>query len=147
MKDIYRRRSIRKYQNVPLSEAQIRRLLRAGMAAPSSTNDQEWIFVVVKDADLREQIIEIDPYAKALSTAPVAVVVCADKRRVSEPKEWFWIQDLSAAAQNMLIEAASMGLGSLWMGLYPRQCGQLKQLLKLPGIYRPFDPAFFWRAG
>ena len=137
MDEIFRRRSIRKYLNTPVTERQLHQLLRAGMAAPSSTNDQEWVFVVIQDPALRDKIISFDSYAKALSTAPVAILICADKRRVSEPGEWFWIQDLSAAAQNMLIEATHMGLGSLWMGLYPEQCDLLKQLLQLPETVDP----------
>ena len=64
MDEIFRRRSIRKYLNTPVTERQLHQLLRAGMAAPSSTNDQEWVFAVIQDPALRDKIISFDSYAK-----------------------------------------------------------------------------------
>lgn len=107
------------------------------MAAPSSSNNQEWVFVVIQDPKTFHKIMEMDPYAGALKTAPLCIALYADMRRVSEPEELFWVQDLSAAAQNMLLEATALGLGSLWMGLYPRQRTILRQLLDLPEYMEP----------
>lgn len=137
MEAIFRRRSIRKYQTTPVDPAKIKQLLRAGMAAPSSGNNREWVFVVIQDRDTLHKIVEMDSYAGALKTAPLCIALCADMRCVSEPDEIFWIQDLSAAAQNMLLEATELHLGSLWMGLYPRQRAALRQLLHLPEYVEP----------
>lgn len=137
MDTIFQRRSIRKYQNREIEQEKLERILRAGMAAPTSTNDQEWEFVVIKKEETRKKIIEIDTYAKALETAPVGIVVCANMQHTSEPDQLFWVQDLSAAAQNMLIEATHLELGSLWMGLYEDQRKQLQALLHLPAHIEP----------
>lgn len=137
MDAIFQRRSIRHYQIKQIEPEKLQRILRAGMAAPSSTNDQEWEFVVIQKEETRRKIIEIDIYAKALETAPVAILVCANMQQTSEPDELFWVQDLSAAAQNMLIEATDLGLGSLWMGLYENQRTQLQTLLQLPAHIMP----------
>lgn len=137
METIFQRRSIRKYRQTPVDSSQLNQLLRAGMAAPSSSNNQEWVFIVIQDPKTFQKILEMDSYAGALKTAPLCIALCADMHRVSEPKELFWVQDLSAAAQNMLLEATSLGLGSLWMGLYPQQRTTLRQLLNLPEHVEP----------
>lgn len=137
MDAIFQRRSIRRYEPVPVSPRQMEQLLRAGMAAPTSGNNQEWEFVVIRSAEIMARIVELDSYAGALKSAPVCVALCADMRRVAEPEELFWVQDLSAAAQNMLVAAASLGLGGLWMGLYPGQRAALRSLLALPAEVEP----------
>ena len=128
MDAIFQRRSIRRYEPVPVSPRQMEQLLRAGMAAPTSGNNQEWDFVVIRSAETMARIVELDSYAGALNSAPVCV---------AEPEELFWVQDLSAAAQNMLVAAASLGLGGLWMGLYPGQRAALRSLLALPAEVEP----------
>lgn len=137
MDAIFQRRSIRKYQNQAVEPEKLERILKAGMASPTSTNDQEWEFVVVQKEETRKKIIEIDSYASALETAPVCIVVCANMLHTSEPDQLFWVQDLSAAAQNMLIEATYLDLGSLWMGLYVEQRKQIQELLHLPEHIEP----------
>lgn len=137
MDAIFQRRSIRRYRPDPVSPRQMEQLLRAGMAAPTSGNNQEWEFVVIRSAETMARIVEMDSYAGALKSAPVCVALCADMRRVAEPEELFWVQDLSAAAQNMLVEAAFLGLGGLWMGLYPGQRAALRPLLSLPAEVEP----------
>lgn len=93
-------------------------LLQAAMAAPSASNRQPWEFVVITEADtlrrLRQRLV-LGRY-----NAPVAIVVCGNLRRAlpSLAKD-FWIQDCSAAAQNILLAATGLGLGSVWIGVYP----------------------------
>ena len=137
MRAIFERRSIRDYQNRDVESEKIEQILRAGMAAPTSTNNQEWEFDVIKNKEIMYQIMEMYVYASALQTAPVCIAVCANKNRVSEPNELFWVQDLSAAAQNMLIAATALELGSLWLGLYSNQRNELKRLLHLPDYVDP----------
>lgn len=146
MDAIFQRRSIRKYRPIPVADEKLRLLLQAGMSAPSSGNDQEWEFLVIRDPETMEQIMKFDSYAQALKTAPLCIALCADMRRVSEPDQLFWVQDLSAAAQNMLIAATSMGLGSLWMGLYPEQRSALRPLLALPKSVEPLILLAFGQA-
>ena len=115
---ILRRRSIRKYTAEPVSRADITRLLQAAMAAPSASNRRPWEFVVVTDPSrlqrLRQGLV-LGHY-----DAPAAIVVCGNKRRALPAfAQAFWIQDCSAAAQNILLAATGLGLGAVWVGVHP----------------------------
>jgi len=137
METIFKRRSIRKYTEKPVSEEELEGILRAGMAAPSSDNDQEWEFVIIEKSETKAAIIGMNKYAGALKTAPLCIVVCADMNKVSEPDYIYWIQDLSASAQNMLLAATSMGLGGLWIGLAACQRQEISKLISLPPNIEP----------
>jgi len=115
---IFSRRSVRKYEDRPLEKEKITLLLQAAMAAPSACNNQPWEFVAVTDPEIMERFRKVMPYGKY--NAPAAIVVCENpsigKRRGCER---FWVQDCSAAVENILIAAAGMGLGTVWLGVYP----------------------------
>lgn len=133
MREIYTRRSIRKYENKPLTDEQINELLRAAMYAPSAGNEQPWHFVVIKDRAILDEIPKFHDYTQMLHEAPVAIVPCCDTSNLKYDGV-FWIQDMSAAIQNILLQARSMGLGSCWCGVYPRDMfvEKLSELLRLP---------------
>ncbi|MDO4487028.1 MAG: nitroreductase family protein [Bacillota bacterium] len=139
MEAIFKRRSIRKYTDDKLSDGQIKDIIRAGMAAPSCKASCEWVFIVLRDQDDFEKIMENHGYAQALKTASAAVLVCADLEKELEPGEGWWIQDCSAAVENMLIEATDMGIGSLWLGIHPREnrIRFMKELCALPENIEP----------
>ncbi len=113
---IYRRRSIRKYIQAPVSAEEIETLLRAAMAAPSANNRKPWHFIVVQERDRLDQIAAAHPFAKMVYEAPALIVVCGDTQR--SPR--YWVQDCSAATENILLAAATLGLGSVWLGVHPR---------------------------
>ncbi len=138
MKEIFARRSIRKYEGKPVSDDQIRQLLKAAMYAPSAGNEQPWHFVVVKDRILLDEISVRHPFAKMLKQAPMAIVPCCDTGTVKYNGA-FWIQGISAAIQNILLEATHLGLGSCWCGVYPRDklVDKISQILKLPSDIIP----------
>ena len=117
----------------------IEKILRAGMAAPTAGNGQEWEFILFEHADIKAKIKEVHEYAIALDTAPIGILVCADLTRENYPDEGWWIQDMSAVMQNMLIEAAELGLGSLWLGIYPREgrVAGVKNIFDLPEHVMP----------
>lgn len=119
MKAILERRSIRKYTGEPVSDADLKDLLRAAMAAPSAHNRQPWAFIVVNDRQLLTEITKFHPYSKMLNEAPLAVIVCGDRNK--EEAEGSWVQACSAATENILIAAQSKNLGAVWLGLYPKQ--------------------------
>ncbi len=110
----------------------MRTLLEAAMSAPSAGNEQPWHFVVVSDRGTLDAIPRIHPYAGMVAEAPVAVVVCCDVRL--EKHNGFWVQDCSAAVQNILIAAWALGLGAVWCGIYPREerVAGFRELLGLP---------------
>ncbi|MBN1356692.1 nitroreductase family protein [bacterium] len=114
---IFKRRSIRKFKPNPVEPEKIRHLLEAAMAAPSANNRQPWHFVVVTGRETLNRLAQAHPYGKMLSEATLAIAVCGDP----EISEAYWIQDCSAATENILIAAAALGLGSVWLGCTPRR--------------------------
>jgi nitroreductase len=122
---IFRRRSIRKFTDEPVSNAQIDLLLQAAMAAPTAMNLKPWHFVVVTEAEILRRINHTLIFGKM--KAPCAVSVCGDLR-AGKRVEKFWIQDCSAATENLLLAATGLGLGAYGVAL--RQSRGIKS--KLP---------------
>ena len=114
---IMTRRSVRRFSDETLDDAAIEALLRAAMQAPSAVNEQPWAFVVIEDRIALDAIPSFSPYAASVLGAPVGILVCADTR--SLPVPGFWIQDCSAAIENLLLAAHALGLGAVWTGCYP----------------------------
>jgi nitroreductase len=112
---IFARRSIRRYQTEPVDQEDVRSLLEAAMAAPSANNSRPWSFVATTDKKLLKDLADAHPYGKMLSDAALAITVCADPSRSS-----WWVQDCSAATENILIAAAGLSLGGVWLGVYGR---------------------------
>ncbi|NMB90679.1 MAG: nitroreductase family protein, partial [Chloroflexi bacterium] len=111
---ILKRRSTRQYASREVEAEKITRLLQAAMAAPSARNSRPWEFVVVTD---RKVLARLDT---GQYNAPCAIVVCGNLNLAGHPAAGFyWVQDCSAATQNILIAATGMGLGSVWTGVYP----------------------------
>ena len=133
------RRSIRMMKTMPLSETQIEKILTAAMYAPSARNQQPWHFVVVTDRSILNEVTEIHPYSAMLIQAPLAILVCADHNL--EQSTGYWVQDCSAATQNILIAAHGMGLGAVWLGVYPRdeRISGLKVLFNIPENVTPLS--------
>ena len=117
MEAIRTRRSIRKFTDKPVSAEMIDAILKAAMLAPSAGNQQPWHFVVVTDRKKLDQIPDYHPYAKMIREAGVAIVVCGAPEGTKWPD--FWVQDCSAAIQNLLLAARDLGLGTVWTGVYP----------------------------
>ena len=119
MEAILTRRSIRKYERREVPEETIMQILKAAMAAPSAGNQQPWRFMVVREPALLEALAGVSPYTGMTREAPVAIVVCGDLS--AEQRKGFWVQDCSAATQNLLLAAHALGLGAVWCGLFPRE--------------------------
>lgn len=137
MNSIFKRRSIRKYKDVPVTDEQIKTLLSAAMAAPTACNAQEWEFIVIKSREMKDKIMKVHPYSKALINAGAAFLVCGNQDK--EIAKDYFQQDCAAAIQNILLQATEMGLGSLWMGVYPNEKvkNSLIQLFELPSHIQP----------
>ncbi|HHV62623.1 MAG TPA: nitroreductase family protein [Firmicutes bacterium] len=129
---IKRRRSIRSYTNQDVSPEHIQVLLEAAMAAPSGNDARPWDFVVVRDAALRKKIAETHTWSSMAASAPVVIVVCGDE------SSKHWIADTSAATENILLQASAMGLGALWVGIYPttRYEEHIRSVLGIPANRR-----------
>jgi nitroreductase len=139
LENIFSRRSIRKYSEHPVSHDDIQTILKAGMYAPSAVNKQPWHFIVFDGKDIVERIIVLHPNAKMLREAPVAILVCGDVALAHSPG--YMPIDCAAATQNMLLAAHGMGLGTVWIGIYPREerVDGLREIFKLPENIVPFS--------
>lgn len=139
METIFKRRSVRKYAETPVTDEQVKQIIRAGMAAPSAKNSREWVFIVLRDPEIYKAFSEVHVNAFAMKTAQAAILVCADLSKEQDPGQGWWIQDCSAAMENMLLEATDLGLGSLWLGVHPKpdRIACLKEVCKLPENIEP----------
>ena len=115
--NLFARRSIRRFTPEAVSEEEVTLLLEAAMAAPSASNRRPWHFIVVTDAATRAALADTSPYAKMLNEAPLCIVPCGDPAL----SEHYWVQDLSAATENLLLAAVGLGLGAVWCGVHPRE--------------------------
>lgn len=135
IKNIMTRVSVREFTGEKISEAQIDTLLRAAMAAPSAINKQPWAFVVVTDEVIIAKLGEALPYSRCSNHPAVAIIPCGDLTKAI-PGEMgaFWINDVSAATENLLLAAHAMGLGAVWTGLHPdmNRARLVQDMLGLP---------------
>jgi len=122
---LVKRRSIRKFTPEPVSEEDITKLLHAAMSGPSACNRTPWEFYVVTDESTLEKLRKAARYSKIKS--PLAIVVCGNLSK-SLPMQLspFWIQDCSAATENILLEATELGLGTVWCGIHPMKKAETK---------------------
>lgn len=134
---IFSRRSIRQFTEQPVTEEQIETLLRAAMSAPSAANRQPWQFVVINDRSILSAITSFHQYSLMLRQSPIAILVCGDCNRAYE--RGYLMLDCSAATQNILLAAHALGLGAVWLGIYPREqrITGMRNLLKLPDNIEP----------
>lgn len=140
--NIATRTSVRSYLDKPVDAALIEQMLRAGMAAPTAVNRQPWHFVVVTDKAQLFALAKANPHAGMAAKAPLAIVVCGDmKKALSGEAREFWVQDCSAATENILLAANALGLGAVWTGTYPDQnrCKDVSAVLNLPEHLIPLN--------
>ncbi len=140
--NIATRTSIRDYEARPVEKEKIEKMLRAAMAAPTAMNKQPWHFVVVDQRNVLDALAGTNPYAKMLKKAPLAIVVCGNTDKMIEGGgRDFWIQDASAATENLLLAAHAMGLGAVWTGAYPSEerCISISKVLSLSDNLIPLN--------
>jgi len=113
---ILTRRSVRRFLPDPVPDDQVKLLLRAAMQAPSAVNEQPWQFVVINDRALLAEVATFHSSVQVLHEAPMGILICGDKRL--EKRQNCWVQDCSAATENMLLAAHALGLGAVWLGIY-----------------------------
>jgi nitroreductase len=134
---ILSRRSIRRYTDEPVPENLVRELLAAAMSAPSAGNQQPWHFIVIRDRKLLDQITKCHPHSQMLKQASVAICVCgAEDLQIHKG---YWVQDCSAATENILLAAHTKGLGAVWLGVYPRE-DRVKAIKNILGIPKNVTP-------
>jgi nitroreductase len=137
IKTIFARRSIRKYTAEPINEKDIKTMLEAAMAAPSSSNRRPWHFIVITDRNMLDRLARIHPHGKMLFDTPLCIAVCGDTKISNNS----WVQDCSAATENLLLAAVALGLGAVWLGVYPREdrINSIRKTLKIPESIIPLN--------
>jgi len=138
---IFQRKSVRHFVEKPVSKDDLLLIVKAGMAAPSGRNEQPWVFVIVKEKFLLNQLAGGLPYAKMLYFAGAAIVVCGDTSiNVKEGAASLWQQDCAAATENILLAAESLNLGAVWTAVHPyiQRENQVRMVLHLPDHIIPF---------
>lgn len=140
---IFTRRSIRSFiKEKKVEQEKIDILLRAAQQAPSACNKQPWEFLVLNDEKVIDSIAPIDKHYVLAAKAPLVIIVLGNEKtsyRGENGLAWY-PQDLSASIQNILLQAAELGLGSVWIGTYPDEVriNGLKKHFNMPEYITPF---------
>ncbi|MCW3806808.1 flavin reductase [Plebeiibacterium marinum] len=139
---IFNRKSVRHFTSEQVSQDQLTMMVRAGMAAPTAVDKRPWAFVAIQEREVLDQLADILPYAKMLKQATGAIVVCGDlSKALQGDAQPYWVQDCSAATQNILLAAESMGLGAVWTGVHPIKDREkdVQQALNIPSDKIPLS--------
>ena len=133
-----KRRSVRKFTDKEISDELIEQLLISAMAAPSARNMQPWEFYVVKNKELQQEIK--NNFKNYNFNSTLTIVVCGNKNRtLTQNDNDFWIQDCSAAVENILLAATSLGLGAVWCGAFPvvERSDKVREILNIDPMIIP----------
>ena len=138
-KGLMTRRSIRAYTADKIEYHVVEDIIKAGMYAPSAVNCQPWHFMIIDDREIFQKIMDIHPYSSMLKGAQYAILVMGDEKLQHGPG--YWVVDCAAVTQNILLAAHSKGIGSVWVGLHPREQRKegIKKLFDLPDHIHPFS--------
>ncbi|MCR5507491.1 MAG: nitroreductase family protein [Lachnospiraceae bacterium] len=117
MDEIFKRISVRRYEDRPVEKDKIEKILRAAMAAPSAGNQQPWEYYVVTDKEVIKKLAGISPYSGCAANAPVVIVTCLKTEGLMFPE--IAEIDLAITTENILLEITSLGLGGVWLAAAP----------------------------
>ena len=132
------RRSVRNFLSGPVSEEELKAILRAGMFAPSAHNRRTWEFITVTKRAVLNELSVMSRYWGMLKEAPLCIVTCGYSLGILPKDEEFLVQNSAAATENMLLMAHSLGLGAVWLGICRERpyYESVKELLKIPADVR-----------
>ena len=134
IQNIMSRISVRQYSDKEISEDALRTILEAGMSGPSCVNARDWSFIVVRDPEMLNKMADANGRpAQPLRTAKLGILVCGDLDRAFKGAPDYWVVDGSIAAQNMILAANALGIGSVWLGTWP-QMNRVKAQTELFGL-------------
>ncbi|MDR1348870.1 MAG: nitroreductase family protein [Prevotellaceae bacterium] len=143
LQNIHNRKSVRDFERRKMiSKEDLTTLVKAGMAAPSAGNKQPWEFIAVSDSAVLNMLSQKTPQNKMLRNAGGAILVCGNSDRFFQGElSEFWVQDCSAATQNILLAVESMQLGAVWTAVYPNmeRVNQLRESFNLPETVIPMS--------
>ncbi|WP_299523823.1 nitroreductase family protein [uncultured Methanobrevibacter sp.] len=140
MNPIFKRRSVRKFNDKEVSMNQVKHLIEAGMQAPSAFNSQPWEFIIVSDKKDLNAVSKMSRYAKPAKKAQKLIIVLGNTKKFKVVKPMIQ-QDLSACTQNILLQAVIDGLGAVWLGFYPKEdrVNALREYFHIPNHIIPFS--------
>lgn len=140
---LLKRRSIRKFKSDKISDEIVDELLIAAMSGPSACNKRPWEFYVVSDEEKLKELKTASRFARF--DAPLAIVVCGNLNKAL-PLQFasYWIQDCSAATENILLRATDLGLGAVWCGAHPQKSVEekLRKILDISSKEIPLNIIF-----
>ena len=137
---IRNRRSIRQFTDQPISEEDLHTILEAGMSGPTCVNARDWSFIVVQDRETLQKMADANGRpAEPLRRAVLGILVCGDLERAFKGAPDYWVIDGAIAAQNMILAAEGLGIGSVWLGTWPQadRVQAQKELFTLPDTVIP----------
>jgi nitroreductase len=117
--------AVRSYQDRPVPDDVVRRIVEAGRLTGSGMNRQPWHFIVVRDAAMLRRLGTLASSGRYVAQAPLAIVVATDRSR-------FAVSDASRAIQSMLLTAWAEGVGSNWVGFGGLE--KVNALLDIPAV-------------
>ena len=119
MNELFKRVSVREFMDGKVDSDDVDLMLKAAMHAPSAQNQQAWELIVVDDPKIIEELSKVSPYGRPVGNAPMAIVVLGNRDVMKVPS--MWEQDLGACTENLMLGAASVGLGTCWIGIAPNR--------------------------
>jgi nitroreductase len=141
IENVLSRRSIRSFTGEQVDEEALLAIARAGLAAPSATNGRPRALILVRRRDLLDRLCEVLPYAKMLSTAAAAFVVCGLPAKNQDSAPRFWTVDCAATTENILLAVTSLGLGAVWTAVHPTEglVRAVREILAIPADVIPLN--------
>lgn len=127
--------STRQFSEQAITDEALHTILEAGMSGPSAVNARPWSFIVVRDPEMLSKMADGNGRAAdPLRGAALGILVCGDLERAFKAAPDYWVVDGSIAAQNMILAAHAMGIGSVWLGTWPQEnkIAAQRELFQLP---------------
>lgn len=140
LENINSRSSTRVFNDKKISVNDLKLIIKSAFSAPSACNLQPWEYMIITDDDKVKDMKNIHEYAGMFETATAGILVCGNLEKIIPSHREFWVQDCSAATQNILLAANALGISSVWTGIYPveERCEKLKEYFNMPENIMPF---------
>ncbi len=130
---IQERRSIRDFTDEPVEQEVLRKIISAGIWAPSGLNNQPWRFVIIQDKEVATHLAALTHYTHIVEAAPALIAVYLDQEKMYDSVKDH--QAAGACIQNMLLAAHELKLGAVWLGQILKNKQQVNDVLQLSEQY------------